>query len=178
MGYVEETGIAQYFRDARIAPIYAGTNGIQALDLVFRKMPFDKGKVVEKLFVDFRTTAEKLSEIKDLEYLGDILNIHTDKLNKVTKKVNLDLLNGDVQNVSASATPYTKMFGQVLGGYYMAKAAILANKMQEVTNEEYYLNKVTISKFYISQLLPLASGYISSSIADSKELFSIKSENI
>jgi fructose-specific phosphotransferase system IIC component len=70
------------------------------------------------------------------------------------------------------------MFGQVLGGYYMAKAAILANKMQEVTNEEYYLNKVTISKFYISQLLPLASGYISSSIADSKELFSIKSENI
>ena len=178
MGYVEETGIAQYFRDARIAPIYAGTNGIQALDLVFRKMPFDKGKVVEKLFVDFRTTAENLSEIKDLEYLGDILNIHTDKLNKVTKKVNLDLLNGDVQNVSASATPYTKMFGQVLGGYYMAKAAILANKMQEVTNEEYYLNKVTISKFYISQLLPLASGYISSSIADSKELFSIKSENI
>ena len=178
MGYVEETGIAQYFRDARIAPIYAGTNGIKALDLVFRKIPFDNGKVVDKLFVDFKTTAEKLSEIKDLEYLGDLLNIHTDNLNKVTKKINLNLLNGDLQKVSGSATPYTKMFGQVLGGYYMAKAAILANKMHEDTNEEYYLNKVTISKFYISQLLPLAYGYVSSITADSKDLFSIKSENI
>ena len=65
MGYVEETGIAQYFRDARIAPIYAGTNGIQALDLVFRKIPFDNGEVVEKLFVDFKNTADQLADIKD-----------------------------------------------------------------------------------------------------------------
>ncbi len=178
MGYVEETGIAQYFRDARIAPIYAGTNGIQALDLAFRKIPFDNGKATERLFSDFKSTANELSEIKNLGFLGDILNFHTDNLVEATKSLNLNLLNGAVQKVSAAATPFTKMFGQVLGGYYMAKAAILANKMYEETNEEYYLNKVTISKFYINQLLPLASGYVSSITADSRDLFSIKSENI
>ena len=178
MGYVEETGIAQYFRDARIAPIYAGTNGIQALDLAFRKIPFDNGKAVERLFSDFKCTANDLSKIKNLEFLGDILNFHTDNLVEVTKSLNLNLSNGALQKVSAAASPFTKMFGQVLGGYYMAKAAILANKMYEETNEEYYLNKVTISRFYINQLLPLASGYISSITADSSDLFSIKSENI
>ena len=178
MGYVEETGIAQYFRDARIAPIYAGTNGIQALDLVFRKIPFDNGEVVEKLFVDFKNTADQLADIKDFEYLANNLNDQTDKLIKVTKGVNLNLLNSNLRNVSASATPFLKMFGQVLGGYYMAKAAILANKKYEETNEEYYMNKITISKYYISQLLPLASGYVSSITADSSDLFAIKSDNI
>ena len=178
MGYVEETGIAQYFRDARIAPIYAGTNGIQALDLVFRKIPFDNGEVVEKLFVDFKNTADHLVDIKDFEYLANNLNDQTDKLIKVTKGVNLNLLNSNLRNVSASATPFLKMFGQVLGGYYMAKAAILANKKYEETNEEYYMNKITISKYYISQLLPLASGYVSSITADSSDLFAIKSDNI
>ena len=178
MGYVEETGIAQYFRDARIAPIYAGTNGIQALDLVFRKIPFDNGEVVEKLFVDFKNTADHLADIKDFEYLANNLNDQTDKLIKVTKGVNLNLLNSNLRNVSASATPFLKMFGQVLGGYYMAKAAILANKKYEETNEEYYMNKITISKYYISQLLPLASGYVSSITADSSDLFAIKSDNI
>ena len=178
MGYVEETGIAQYFRDARIAPIYAGTNGIQALDLVFRKIPFDNGEVVEKLFVDFKNTADQLADIKDFEYLAKNLNDQTDKLIKVTKGVNLNLLNSNLRNVSASATPFLKMFGQVLGGYYMAKAAILANKKYEETNEEYYMNKITISKYYISQLLPLASGYVSSITADSSDLFAIKSDNI
>ena len=178
MGYVEETGIAQYFRDARIAPIYAGTNGIQALDLVFRKIPFDNGEVVEKLFVDFKNTADQLADIKDFEYLAKNLNDQTDKLIKVTKGVNLNLLNSNLRNVSASATPFLKMFGQILGGYYMAKAAILANKKYEETNEEYYMNKITISKYYISQLLPLASGYVSSITADSSDLFAIKSDNI
>ena len=178
MGYVEETGIAQYFRDARIAPIYAGTNGIQALDLVFRKIPFDNGEVVEKLFVDFKNTADHLANIKDFEYLANNLNDYTDKLIKVTKGVNLNLLNSNLRNVSASATPFLKMFGQVLGGYYMAKAAILANKKYEETKEEYYMNKITISKYYISQLLPLASGYVSSITADSSDLFAIKSDNI
>ena len=178
MGYVEETGISQYFRDARIAPIYAGTNGIQALDLVFRKIPFDNGEVVEKLFVDFKNTADQLADIKDFEYLANNLNDQTDKLIKVTKGVNLNLLNSNLRNVSASATPFLKMFGQVLGGYYMAKAAILANKKYEETNEEYYMNKITISKYYISQLLPLASGYVSSITADSSDLFAIKSDNI
>ena len=178
MGYVEETGIAQYFRDARIAPIYAGTNGIQALDLVFRKIPFDNGEVVEKLFVDFKNTADQLADIKDFEYLAKNLNDQTDKLIKVTKGVNLNLLNSNLRNVSASATPFLKMFGQVLGGYYMAKAAILANKKYEETNDEYYMDKITISKYYISQLLPLASGYVSSITADSSDLFAINSDNI
>ena len=72
------------------------------------------------------------------------------------------MLEGELVDASAGATPYLKMFGQVLGGYYMGKAAILATKKLEETGDEYYNEKITLSKFYIEQLLPLASGYASS----------------
>ena len=69
------------------------------------------------------------------------------------------------------------MFGQVIGGYYMAKAAILAKQKLEETEDEFYADKITLSKFYMEQLLPLASGYTSSIKAGKEDLYSIKSEN-
>ena len=60
MGYVEETGIAQYLRDARIAPIYEGTNGIQALDLMFRKLPLDQGQALQRLLIEVESVLDSL----------------------------------------------------------------------------------------------------------------------
>ena len=177
MGYVEETGIAQYFRDARIAPIYAGTNGIQALDLIFRKISLNEGNAVNELFKDIEETTKELIDNNDFKNLGEILSNHLTQLKEITNLLNIKLTEGDLTHASGVATPYLKMFGQVLGGYYMGKAALTAQKQITDKDSEFYNDKITLSKFYIEQLLPLASGYEQSIKSDVDVLFSINSEN-
>ena len=177
MGYVEETGIAQYFRDARIAPIYAGTNGIQALDLIFRKISLNEGNAVSELFEDIEETTKQLIDNNDFKNLGEILSYHLTQLKEITNLLNIKLTEGDLTHASGVATPYLKMFGQVLGGYYMGKAALTAQKQITDKDSEFYNDKITLSKFYIEQLLPLASGYEQSIKSDVDVLFSINSEN-
>jgi alkylation response protein AidB-like acyl-CoA dehydrogenase len=178
MGYVEETGVAQYLRDARIAPIYEGTNGIQALDLIFRKLPLDSGQAMQRLLGDVNSVIEEMSQAGDvLSSMSKKLKVEVDKLSEVTLWLGSKMLEGELIDASAGASPYIKMFGQVLGGYYMGKAALLATKKYEETGDEYYAEKITLSKFYIEQLLPLASGYASAVTAGKEDLYNIKAEN-
>ena len=178
MGYVEETGVAQYLRDARIAPIYEGTNGIQALDLIFRKLPLDSGQAMQRLLGDVNSVIKEMSQAGDvLSSMSEKLKIEVDKLSEVTLWLGSKMLEGELVDASAGASPYIKMFGQVLGGYYMGKAALLATKKYDETGDEYYAEKITLSKFYIEQLLPLASGYASAVTAGKEDLYNIKAEN-
>ena len=177
MGYVEETGIAQYFRDARIAPIYAGTNGIQAEDLVFRKITLNDGKAVESLIKEMRTNITSMKEHENLEPLSEILERHVAEIEEATQYLLKELGKGNLAGVSASGTPYLKMFGQVLGGHYMGKAAVTATKNLLEDNAEFYNDKITLSKFYIEQLLPLASSYFSSVMLGKENLYSIDSNS-
>ena len=177
MGYVEETGIAQYFRDARIAPIYAGTNGIQAEDLVFRKITLNDGKAVESLIKEMRTNITSMKEHENLEPLSEILERHVAEIEEATQYLLKELGKGNLAGVSASGTPYLKMFGQVLGGHYMGKAAVTATKNLLEDNTEFYNDKITLSKFYIEQLLPLASSYFSSVMLGKENLYSIDSNS-
>ena len=177
MGYVEETGIAQYFRDARIAPIYAGTNGIQAEDLVFRKITLNDGKAVESLLKEMRTNISSMKEHENLEPLSEILERHVAEIEEATQYLLKELGKGNLAGVSASGTPYLKMFGQVLGGHYMGKAAVTATKNLLEDNTGFYNDKITLSKFYIEQLLPLASSYFSSVMLGKENLYSIDSNS-
>ena len=177
MGYVEETGIAQYFRDARIAPIYAGTNGIQAEDLVFRKITLNDGKAVESLLKEMRTNISSMKEHENLEPLSEILERHVAEIEEATQYLLIELSKGNLAGVSASGTPYLKMFGQVLGGHYMGKAAVTATKNLLEDNAGFYNDKITLSKFYIEQLLPLASSYFSSVMLGKENLYSIDSNS-
>ena len=177
MGYVEETGVAQYYRDARIAPIYAGTNGIQALDLALRKIHIDEGKAVNNLFDEMILVSNELKNSERLSKLYESYEFHIKNLMESTEKVRKLLINDNQKSISGFASPYTKMFGQVLGGYYMAKAAVLADKKYKETDEEFYKDKITLSKFYIEQLLPLSATNMPPIDCDVDDLFSIKNED-
>ena len=177
MGYVEETGVAQYYRDARIAPIYAGTNGIQALDLALRKIHVDDGKSVNNLFDEMLLVSSELKNSERLSKLYELYEFHIKNLMESTEKVRKLLINDNQKSISGFASPYTKMFGQVLGGYYMAKAAVLADKKYKETDEEFYKDKITLSKFYIEQLLPLSATNMPPIDCDVDDLFSIKNED-
>ena len=177
MGYVEETGVAQYYRDARIAPIYAGTNGIQALDLALRKIHVDDGKAVNNLFDEMLLVSNELKNSESLSKLYESYEFHIKNLMESTEKVRKLLINDNQKSISGFASPYTKMFGQVLGGYYMAKAAVLADKKYKETDEEFYKDKITLSKFYIEQLLPLSATNMPPIDCDVDDLFSIKNED-
>ena len=177
MGYVEETGVAQYYRDARIAPIYAGTNGIQALDLALRKIHIDEGKAVNNLFDEMLLVSSELKNSERLFKLYESYEFHIKNLMESTEKVRKLLINDNQKSISGFASPYTKMFGQVLGGYYMAKAAVLADKKYKETDEEFYKDKITLSKFYIEQLLPLSATNMPPIDCDVDDLFSIKNED-
>jgi alkylation response protein AidB-like acyl-CoA dehydrogenase len=119
MGFIEETGAAQHLRDARITPIYEGTNGIQALDLVIRKLPLDGGGAVEALIADMAHLARELGEP------GAGLADAVKAFGSTTRLLGKWLMDGDERAVAA-ATPYLRQFGLTLGAYGLGKQALAA----------------------------------------------------
>ncbi len=161
MGYVEETRAAQYFRDARIAPIYEGTNGIQAIDLVLRKLPVDGGKVVEELITEMTTTLDEMSSHEELGGFRDQLTSSIQGLADTSAWLGERLASGNIQDALAGATPYLTQFGTVLGGWMMAKAALAAkNGAGAEFSKEFLDEKVITARFYGEHLLPRADGLV------------------
>ncbi len=119
MGYIEETGAAQHLRDARITPIYEGTNGIQALDLVTRKIALRGGETMAKLIADMRETASALGAD------ADGLSSAIEALEAASGLVSSWQASGD-ERALAAATPFLRLFGLTVGGFGLAKAALAA----------------------------------------------------
>src|SRR5665213_1992207 len=123
MGYVEETGAAQHFRDARIAAIYEGTNGIQAIDLVARKVPLQGGKTVALYLDELRQTV-KAVQASNAPAFGETaarLGEAVDSLERATQWV---LAQKSPEAALAGATPYLRMFGNAAGGCMLAEQAL------------------------------------------------------
>ena len=130
MGYVEETGAAQHYRDARIAPIYEGTNGIQAIDLVTRKLPLAGGATVKAYIGEIRRTVEAVNATNDAAFgwTGVRLEDAVDSLGRATDWL-LGSQHNDLDMALAGATPYLRLFALAAGGALLAQEALAAKRL-------------------------------------------------
>ena len=172
MGFIEETGAAQHYRDARITPIYEGTNGIQAIDLVARKLPLDDGAVVSGYLDEIAETVNRLGDHPELEAVRHELDSAVDAVRKAT-----DALNGatDINQKLAGATPYLEMIGTLAGGYYLAREAMAA--LPE-WNDPWMAAKISTARFYALHILPKVHGLLSSVTAESEVVFDVPTDLI
>ena len=172
MGYIEETGVAQLLRDARIAPIYEGTNGIQAIDLVMRKLPLSGGASIEALLDEMRRTAGEAATVGDgLGLIGERLG---DAVNATAEAVTaLGLARRDApKDALAGATPFLRMLGITVGGWLLACQA-MATAAGEGPDDEFRSAKQATARFYAEHLLPATRGLLSSAMAGSRGVFGI-----
>jgi alkylation response protein AidB-like acyl-CoA dehydrogenase len=160
MGYVEETGAAQLLRDSRIAPIYEGTNGIQAIDLVLRKVPIEGGAVVSALITEMAEELETMSPHEELGQFREELSVAIQGLAETSSWLGERLLEGDLRSALAGASPYLRQFGIVLGGWFMARAAVAALADPAGFDPAFLKEKVGTARFYGEQLLPMANGLV------------------
>jgi 3-(methylthio)propanoyl-CoA dehydrogenase len=156
-GYIEETGAAQLYRDARITPIYEGTNGIQALDLVRRKLGGDGGIAMYALIEEMQQFDMALSTSNDgaIAAIRDRFAEAAEALVDTTGQL-LNYLRSDPDRAEAAATPYLELAGTVLGGYHMARSALIAkeNISKKTGNTGFYQAKLATALFYAESILP------------------------
>ena len=125
MGFIEETGAAQHFRDARIAAIYEGTNGIQALDLVARKVPLDGGKTVARYLDELRGTVKQVAA-SNAPGFGETAARLRDAIDSLARATQWLLAQKGSDAALAGATPYLRLFGNAAGGCLLAEQALAA----------------------------------------------------
>ena len=154
MGFIEETGAAQHYRDARIAPIYEGTNGIQAIDLVGRKVRAGDGAAMKSLCADLALTAESLAEVPELAPAGRRLAAGVVALERATDWL---LANGGAASLAA-ATPYLKLAGDVIGGAMLGRLALAATASPGFSGDPWLKSKAALARVYASQVLAQAPG--------------------
>lgn len=161
MGFVEETGAAQHLRDVRICAIYEGTNGIQAIDLIGRKLGMGQGKLAFDFVDDVCALSNDLKADghADLSAIGARLEVEATSLKQSTEWM-VKAMAENPEDGLAGATPYLDQFGYVAGGYYLARAAKAAAGMLSGDEAAYYQSKIDIARFYADNLLPRARALV------------------
>ena len=156
MGYVEETGAAQHMRDARIAAIYEGTNGIQAMDLVGRKLQGDGGAAANAFIAEVMKEADIAGAAKnpDIAHCGKSLAEAAKALRASTDAL-LEMAKTDQEAVLAGAGAYLKQFGNVAAGCYLTRGAVAASILmkEDGENAAYYETKIDVAKFFADNYL-------------------------
>jgi acyl-CoA dehydrogenase len=155
MGFIEETGAAQYYRDARIAPIYEGTNGIQALDLVTRKVPLSGGAAVRGYIGELRRTVDAVKAANDPSFgaTGLRLTEATDSLATATEWM-LATLSAKPDAALAGATPYLRLFASAAGACMLADEAVAAGRQDDGAGSHGVdkPGRVAIARFFAENL--------------------------
>ncbi|WP_052666140.1 acyl-CoA dehydrogenase [Nitriliruptor alkaliphilus] len=185
MGYVEETGVAQHYRDARIAPIYEGTNGIQALDLVGRKLPYDGGSFVKGFLADLAAFPDELPD--SLASIATPLREGVELLQDLTDWIFAH--REEPNEVFAGATPYLRVFATVVGGWLLAKGAKAAQDLLDAGSDgsgatlarddaDYLEARIVTARFYAEQLLPQVAGLAGAVKAGAGDLYALSGDQL
>jgi butyryl-CoA dehydrogenase len=157
MGFIEETGAAQYYRDARITAIYEGTNGIQAIDLVGRKIGQSGGATLNRALANYRDTARKIAELKNPAFGATASRIE-DGI-RILERVSKHMLSAKPEDQLAGATPYLRIFGLVAGAAYLAEAALAAQKAKSGGDgNPAHDARIATARFFAENLLPAVAG--------------------
>ncbi|MDR3512529.1 MAG: acyl-CoA dehydrogenase [Caulobacteraceae bacterium] len=161
MGFIEETGAAQHYRDARIAPIYEGANGIQAIDLAGRKLAMQDGAGIKALVQDMRATADTLLS-NDNPYatgVGQRLDFALDALEGATAWMSE---HHGTPAALAGATAYLKLAGEVIGGWLLAKGALsaMAREDQACEDQDWAKGRLALASCYADTVLAQAPGQV------------------
>ncbi|MBC7519887.1 MAG: acyl-CoA dehydrogenase, partial [Sandarakinorhabdus sp.] len=177
MGYVEETGAAQFLRDARIAPIYEGTNGIQALDLVGRKLAQDGGAHWQEVFAQVGDTLAELNANPELAGLAPWLD---DALSATRAATIWMTGSNNPDDIAAGATPYLRMMGITIGGWLLAKQALVASAhLKSGSGDPKFLNaKIATARFFAEQILPQVGALSGPVTRGAASLYAISEEDL
>jgi 3-(methylsulfanyl)propanoyl-CoA dehydrogenase len=173
MGYIEETGIAQQYRDVRIITIYEGTTGIQALDLVGRKLLRDMGATATRVGKTIEAVAEECAAHADptVKRIGEALGKALATLNETSQAIGMNAM-GDLHAAFACSVPYLRLWGVVAGGWQMARAAqIAAAKIAEGGGDaEFYRAKLATAAFFATHVLSQAAAYRTQIVDGSRDV--------
>ena len=176
MGFIEETGIAQHYRDARILPIYEGTTAIQANDLVFRKTVRDNGRAITDLISEINNEVTEISksENKNLKNICQRMSVSID----ITKKVinHIVSISNNKKRSAVSGVNYLMMLGYVFGGWMMIKTASKSVDLKNTKemDEEFLNAKISSSMIYFSSVLPKIESLSSIILQGDEDVLSMK----
>jgi acyl-CoA dehydrogenase len=170
MGFIEETGAAQHMRDSRIAAIYEGANGVQAIDLVQRKLSLAGGETVKREIVAIRDVARSVSEHCGVGFGATAARLSEagDALGEATRDM-LRWLQSDQEAALANASQYLRLFGLSLGGACLAKMGLAAAALA-AQGDKSELARVGLARFYAEKTLPVAPG-LARSIASGADAY-------
>ena len=176
MGFIEETGIAQHYRDARILPIYEGTTAIQANDLVFRKTLRDNGKGINELLDEINQDIDEISNKVDKSIQDSCQRMRVSL--KSTKNVvkHIISVSNNKKRPALSGVNYLMMLGYVFGGWMMIKTASKSIDLKnDKSMDEDFLNaKITTSSIYLSSILPKIESLSSIILNGDEDILSMK----
>ena len=175
MGYIEETGAPQCWRDARIAPIYEGTNGIQAADLVARKLTIGGGSAALALLAEMGEVASSLGGDAALAPIGEALGKAVATLQEAGTHV-LTRLMESPNDALAAATPFTEMFGIVAGGWVHGLSALAARREDPEGKDAFLQAKIGTARFYAAHVLPKVAGLLGEVTAGAETVFAVPVE--
>ena len=176
MGYVEETGAAQHYRDIRIAAIYEGTNGIQAADLVGRKLSMRGGGVVTDLLDEFERRAAQLGAIDGMAGFGERLAEVVATTRTATEHL-LVVGRDDQRSLLSSSAPYLRMLATTVCAGLLAKS-VVALSAGAGDDDQFRVAKLTAARFFGEQILPSVQGLLPAVLASCDDLYALDSRQL